>query len=139
MAGELLLDTSGLVSLLDRSQSRHRACSAFFRGWSKAVLTTEAVITESTHLLGRVPGGASAALRFVLEGGAVLVPGSFEALRRAEVIVRKYADRSLDYADATLVVLAEDAGSGHILTLDRRDFGALRWRGNRTFHIHPGR
>jgi predicted nucleic acid-binding protein len=138
VAGELLLDTSGLVSLLDRSQSSHRACSTFFRAWSKPVLTTEAVVTESTHLLGRVPGGASTVLRFVLEGGAVLVPGSSEALRRAEVILHKYADRSLDYADATLVVLAEDTGSGHILTLDRRDFGTLRWRGNRAFHIHPG-
>jgi predicted nucleic acid-binding protein len=49
----------------------------------------------------------------------------------------KYSDVDLDHADATLVVLAEDAGTGHILTLDRRDFGALRWGRNRTFQIHP--
>jgi len=137
VAGELLLDTSGLVSLLDRSQAGHADCKSFFQEWSKPVLITEAVITEATHLLGRVPGGATAVLRFVLEGGAVLVPGSLEALRRAEAVVRKYADRSLDYADATLVILAEDAGTRHVLTLDRRDFASLRWRGNRPFQVHP--
>src|SRR6185295_5362852 len=111
MPGELLLDTSGLVSLLDRSQTRHRACAAFFRSWHRPVLTTEAVITEASHLLGRVSGGATAVLRFVLEGGALLVPGSQDALARAEAVMRKYDDRALDYADATLVILAEDAGT----------------------------
>jgi predicted nucleic acid-binding protein len=137
VAGELLFDTSALVSVLDRSQAHHKACASFFRRWTKPVLTTEAVVTESTHLLGRFEGGARAVLRFVLEGGAVLVPGSRDALERAEEIMRKYADVDLDYADATLVVLAEDAGTGHVFTLDRRDFGALRWRGNRAFQVHP--
>jgi predicted nucleic acid-binding protein len=82
-------------------------------------------------------GGALAVLRFVLDGGAILVPGSSEALERAEIIMRKYEDADLDYADATLVVLAEDAGTGHILTLDGRDFATLRWRGARAFHVHP--
>jgi len=77
-------------------------------------------------------------LRFVLEGGALLVPGSQDALARAEAVMRKYDDRALDYADATLVILAEDVGTGHVLTLDRRDFTALRWRGHRAFTIHPG-
>lgn len=137
MAGELLLDTSGLVSLLDRSQAHHRAFAAFFRKWTRPVLTTEAVITEATHLLARFEGGALGVLRFILEGGAILVPGSLDALARAETVMRTYADNDLDYAAATLVVLAEDVGTGHILTLDRRDFSALRWRRNRGFQIHP--
>jgi hypothetical protein len=33
--------------------------------------------------------------------------------------------------------LAEDVATPHILTLDRRDFAVLRWRGRRTFQIHP--
>jgi len=49
-------------------------CVSFFRAWRKPVLLTEAVVTEATHLLGRVPGGALAILRFVLDRGAVLVP-----------------------------------------------------------------
>jgi uncharacterized protein len=137
VAGELLLDTSGLVSLLDRSQRQHRACVDAYGRWKRPVLTTEPVVSEATHLLGRAPGGPSAVLRFVLDGGAILVPGSLEALERAAEVMRRYATMSLDYADATLVVLAEDAGTPHILTLDHRDFGTLRWRGRRAFQIHP--
>jgi uncharacterized protein len=137
VAGELLLDTSGLLSLLDRNQVAHRACVAFFRDWDKPVLTTEAVITEATHLMSRLPGGAVGVLRFVLDGGAVFVPGSVDAMERAEIVMRKYSDMDLDYADATLVVLAEAAGTGHVLTTDRKDFSALRWRGTRAFQLHP--
>jgi predicted nucleic acid-binding protein len=137
VAGELLLDTGGLVSLLDRSQDGHAACVRVFERWSRPVLTTEAVITEATHLVGRWRGGVSLVLRFVIDGGAVLVPGSDEALQRAHDLVRRYADLPLDYADATLVALAEDVRTEHILTLDRRDFSALRWGRNRAFRIYP--
>ena len=101
------------------------------------MLLTEAVVTEATHLLGRVPGGALAVLRFVLDRGAVLVPCSERAVARTELLMRRYADLPLDYADATLVVLAEDVATPHILTLDRRDFAVLRWRERRAFQIHP--
>jgi hypothetical protein len=54
MAGELLLDTGALVSVLDRSQVHHGRCVRFFSEWDAPVLSTEAVLTEATHLLGRV-------------------------------------------------------------------------------------
>jgi hypothetical protein len=76
VAGELILDTGGLVSLLDRSQSGHAAFAKFFAGWNGPVVSTEAVLTEATHLLGRVAGGPAACVRFFLEGGAVLVPST---------------------------------------------------------------
>ncbi len=52
MAGELLLDTGALVSLLDRSQKRHEAFAEFFGEWSRPVVSSEAVLTGATHLLG---------------------------------------------------------------------------------------
>ncbi len=58
MAGELLLETGALVSLLDRSQARHREFTDYFGAWQGAIVSTEAVVTESTHLLGRVQGRA---------------------------------------------------------------------------------
>ncbi len=125
MARELLLDTSALVSLLDRSQSRHAECVAFFRAWSGAVVSTEAVLTEASHLLGRVHGGREACVRFFTEGGATLVPSDASTLRRCLELVRPYADLPLDVADATLVVLAEDLGSDSVFTLDA-DFDVVR-------------
>lgn len=75
MPGELVLDTGALVTLLDRSQAHHEAFARFFESWKKPVISSEPVLTEATHLLGRVPGGSRtcppgrACLEFFLGGG----------------------------------------------------------------------
>ncbi|HET9211978.1 MAG TPA: PIN domain-containing protein [Thermoanaerobaculia bacterium] len=137
MAGELLLDTGALVSLLDRSQPHHRRFTEFFSGWRGAVVSTEAVLTEATHLLGRTPGGRELCLEFFLAGGATLVPASLSTLRRCRVLVERYADLPMDYADATLVILAEDLRTDLVFTTDRRDFEVYRFGRNRPFQVLP--
>ena len=67
MAGELLLDTGALVSLLDRSQTHHDACRRFFEKWTGPVVSTEAVLTEATQLLASIDGGVTASIDFFLE------------------------------------------------------------------------
>lgn len=137
MAGELLLDTGALVSLLDRDQRDHHACRRFFESWDGSVLSSEAVLTEATHLLGRVTGGRRACLDFFLAGGAVLVPATPASLRRARELIDQYASLPMDYADATLVVLAEEIGSDLVFTTDRRDFRMYRIHGRRRFRVVP--
>ena len=136
MANELLLDTGALVSLLDRSQRHHRKFVDFFDSWTGQVVTTEAVLTESTHLLGRIAGGAIACLDFVLSGGALLIPATANSIRRARELMDRYADCPMDFADATLVVLAEDLGTNLVLTTDQRDFSVYRIAGRKRFKIH---
>ena len=138
MAGELLLDTGALVSLLDSSQPRHAEFSDFFLDWRGPVVSTEAVLTESTHLLGRVATGREKCVEFFLSGGATLVPVSISTLRRCNALMRKYADLPMDYADASLVVLAEDLGTDLVFTTDDRDFKVYRFGRNRPFKILPG-
>jgi predicted nucleic acid-binding protein len=135
VASELLLDTGALVSLLDRSQRRHAEFVAFFDSWTGQVVTTEAVLTESTHLLGRIVGGAIACLDFVLSGGALLVPATANSIRRARELMNRYADCPMDFADATLVVLAEDLGTNLVMTTDQRDFSIYRIAGRKRFKI----
>jgi hypothetical protein len=137
VAGELLLDTGGLVSLLDKSQARHHEFVATFTEWKRAVVNSEAVLTEATHLLGPLPGGRQACLDFFLSGGALLVPSTGTSLRRARNLVDRYADLPMDYADASLVVLAEDLGTPFVLTTDRRDLGVYRISDRRRFEIVP--
>lgn len=137
MAGELLLDTGALVSLLDRSQKHHQAFARFFADWERPVLSTEAVLTEATHLLGELRGGRQACVDFFLSGGALLVPATKASLRRSRDLVKQYADLPMDYADATLVVLAEELGTNLVFTTDRRDFGVYRIRNRRRFDILP--
>lgn len=137
MARELLLDTGPLVSLLDRSQSEHARCVAFWNTWRGPVIMTEAVLTEATHLLARARGGTAGCLRFVAKGGAVLLPTGRTRIERALELVETYADVPMDFADATLVAVAEELGTGLVFTLDRRGFETFRWNRRRSFTIYP--
>jgi predicted nucleic acid-binding protein len=51
--------------------------------------------------------------------------------------MRKYGDVPMDYADATLVQLAEELGSNVVFTLDRRGFRTYRSRGKTPFVLIP--
>src|SRR6266849_2995560 len=137
MPGELLLDTGALVSLLDRSQTHHQKCRRAFAEWTDPVVSTEAVLTDATHLLPGVRGGRVACVDFFLSGGALLVPSTATSLQRVRKLLDKYADLPMDFADGTLVALAEELDSTSVFTTDRTDFSVYRVKGRRAFHLLP--
>lgn len=137
MAGELILDTGPFVALVDRSEGRHRDCVRTLESWTGSIVTTEAVLTEALYLVGPSLPPQRACLDFILRGAVTLVPPSLESLRRVSALMEKYADRPMDYADATLVVLAEDLDTDQVFTLDRQDFSIYRLHGTRPFQVRP--
>ena len=138
MAGELLLDTGALVSLLNRSEPLHERCREVLREWRRPIVSTEAVLTEASHLLGQVSGGRLRCVDYFVRGAAVLVPTTAGMLRRCRTIVEQYAAVPMDYADATLVALAEELDTAFVFTTDRRDFEIYRVADRRRFQILPG-
>jgi predicted nucleic acid-binding protein len=98
---------------------------------------SEAVLTEATHLLGRVRGGAAACLEFFVRGAAVLVPTDRATLLKCQQLMEKYAHLPMDYADATLVVLGDEVGTNLVMTTDRRDFGVYRLASGEPFEVVP--
>ena len=64
-------------------------------------------------------------------------PTSLPSLRRAARLVEKYADVPMGFADAGLVVLAEDLDTDLVFTLDRRGFSTYRLGRRRAFRILP--
>jgi predicted nucleic acid-binding protein len=136
--GELILDTGALVGLLDRSQSVHEACVEFYSSWAGSVVTSEAVLTEAIHLLSGTRGSGAACLDFVLRGGVILLPSTELSLKRCRNLMEKYADLPMDFADATLVVIAEELNTDLVFTIDR-DFGLYRIRGRKHIRIVPQR
>jgi len=51
--------------------------------------------------------------------------------------MHRYADVPMDFADATLVSIAEEAGLDSVCTLDRRGFATYRPAPRRRFRIFP--
>ena len=132
----VLLDTGVIVASLDQSEAAHRACVQAVRAVEGPLLTCEPVILESCHLLRNFPGAAEAILTN-LTYGIFEIP--FQLSRESvpvRSILRKYRDRRIDLADACLIRMAEEYGTGDILTLDK-DFAIYRWGRNKPFHILP--
>ena len=74
MAREPLLDTRAFVSLVDRSARQHSECVAVLEGWRGPVVTTEAVLTETPHLVGPGWENQQVCLEFFLRGAFVPRP-----------------------------------------------------------------
>jgi predicted nucleic acid-binding protein len=134
---DLLLDTGPLVALLDRSERNHARCRELFQGFRGRLLTTEPVLTEAVYLLGPSFANQKPALDFVRRGGAELVSLTPSLLKRSATLMAKYADVPMDFADATLVALAEETCSSDVLTLDCRGFSVYRLSGKKGFRIVP--
>ncbi|MEN6546582.1 MAG: PIN domain-containing protein [Armatimonadia bacterium] len=101
-------------------------------------VTTEAVITEASHLLGRTTGGAIRLQSMLIAFRDLEVIEITPRLRKRVLdLMVQYADAPMDYADATLVAIAEDFGIARIFTLDRRDFLMYRLYGRESFRIIP--
>ena len=133
----ILLDTGPFVALLDSSEKNHERCVRFLKEFKGRLFTTEPVLTEVLYLLGPSIKAQRAGIELILRAGAMLVPQSQESLRRGLELMEKYKDIPMDFADATLVVLAEEIGISEIFTLDLRGFGTYRILSKKTFKILP--
>ncbi len=65
------------------------------------------------------------------------MPQSSESLLRAVVLMEKYHDIPMDFADATLAALAGEMAVDEVFTLDKKGFNAYRIRGKKAFKVVP--
>ncbi len=68
----------------------------------------------------------------------IVSPGAAPRQGRSQSEAQVRRGLPLDYADATLVVLAEELDTNLVFTTDRRDFAICRIEGRRRFDILPG-
>ncbi|MDP2973139.1 MAG: hypothetical protein Q8P64_28595 [Deltaproteobacteria bacterium] len=94
-------------------------------------------MTEVLYLLNFSSNAQSAAIDFVLNGAITLVPLSFESLKKSKILMKKYKDIPMDYADATLVCLVEDLSINHVITFDKKHFGIYKLSSKQSFAVFP--
>jgi predicted nucleic acid-binding protein len=136
-------DTSGLVAAFNVGNPEHRAARAALREASVTVVSP-LVFAEVEHIItGNIDRTVAHAVNDWLlqqEGiMRILVPEvAADTLRKARTVQNRYADLRLDLADAVNVVLAERYETDSVLTLDRRDFRAMRpLTGHDAFRLLP--
>jgi predicted nucleic acid-binding protein len=130
----VVVDSGFLISLFDERDPLHRRCRDFLRDYRGRFLTTEAVIAESLALLStKQQWRCLEWLGDAVQAGLIVIDREPVDFRAIEKLARKYADQPMDFADASVVLLAMHSGVREILTADRRDFAVYRLRGRTRF------
>jgi hypothetical protein len=131
----IIADTGFWLALANTRDAHHERAKAALGRYRGPFVTTWPVMTETCHLLANRLD-EKAAIAFIRSAAL----GAFEVfalershLGRVEELMEKYRDLPMDLADASLVILAEQLGSGRILSTDERDFGAYRWKDRKPF------
>jgi len=137
MTVSALLDTGAILALLDRSDRWHRACAQTFDQLPLPLLTSEAVLAELFHLVGDSRHEKEVAWKFVRSGAVLLAAIEDSELPRIHGLMSRYWDRPMDFADATLVYLAEREALSIVFTVDHADFETYRIGGRRRFRVLP--
>ena len=132
-----LVDTGAVVALVNRDDRSHVQAVEWFRRFRGELLTTDAVITETAYVLAASMAHQRAALVWFERARAagllrVEPVADYAALAR---IMTQYASLPCDYADASLIALAERTRVTAIATVDQRDFSVYRLQGRRRFRI----
>ena len=139
MAGSALIDSGSILALLDRNDRWHQRCTDALRQLRLPLLTSEAVLTELFHLVGDNHREVRSAWKFVRSGALTISPIKDYDFPVLAALMHQYRDRPMDFADATLVHIAQRESIRLILTIDHDDFETYRIRGRQRFRILPGR
>jgi len=134
-----LIDTGPLLALVDRNDEWHELCVRAYSQCQLPLLTTQAVLTEAFHLTRGDSREISAIWTLIRSGAVRMASIQNEELARIHMLMDDYADRPMDFADATLVYLATREYLNLILTVDHSDFETYRLPGRKRFSILPSR
>jgi predicted nucleic acid-binding protein len=131
-----LVDTGPLVAYLDADDPAHGRVVESLDAFAGRIGTTSAVVTEAMHFARRVDQGPRRLVELLEAADATVVDFTRPAdLAGAVALMEQYASVPMDFADATLVLLAEALGVQDVATLDRRGFSAYRLRRGRAFRL----
>jgi uncharacterized protein len=127
----IVVDAGPLIALFDRSDRFHKRAVQFLAAVKSRLVTNVPVLTEAMFLL-----------RFSLQAQRDLLLWAHQAididqdtaadLPRIAALLEKYRDMPADFADVSLVAMAERLRLGHVASVDR-DFSIYRALGSRAF------
>ena len=118
MPNATLIDAGPLIAALNPRDHDHARCVAFLRGFTGSFVTTWPVITEASHMLSANIDSQIALLKWIERGGLNVQHVEIEAVRQMILYTKKYRDRPMDLADASLVALATQMDLSEIASID---------------------
>jgi uncharacterized protein len=135
----ILLDTSGLLAALIRSERDHARAKAILEDERRPLVLSPFVLAELDYFVTRYLGapGEARLLDEVVKDVYSLADFGVDEIREAAAVIDAHPDLEIGLADASLVVLAGRYDTDRVLTLDERHFRALRTPAGKPFTILP--
>lgn len=133
----VLVDTGPLVATANNRDPYHAACVAEAGKLQGPFYTCWPVITEAAYLLRDRKANVQTLLAWVRSAKFRVLP--LEAVDMAGVaeILARYEDQQFDFADATLMHLAERESIETVFTTDQRHFSIYRTGDGRSLQVRP--
>jgi uncharacterized protein len=132
-ARALVADSGFVVALFGPREASHNAAVAFLAANQAPLITVQGVIVETCFFLGAK--GRRALLEWVARGGIEVIDVPAQAYAQIGAIMQRYRNLDPDFVDCALVWLANEVNCRRVLTLDERDFAAVRLPGNKRFEL----
>jgi len=135
----LIADSGAIYGLHDRRDRHHRALRKAIEQETGPILISQAILSEIDYLL-RAKLGTNAKIDFlddIIASIFTLVPFTAIDVIRSRDLVVTYRDLDLGLADAAVIATAERLGVNRILTVDERDFRAVRSADGKPFRLLP--
>jgi len=127
----VVVDAGPLIALFDRDDRHHRRAVEFIRNRTSQLVTNLPVLTEATFLL-RFSVAAQRDLLWWAHKSIEIDQDTAADLPRITVLLDKYRDLPADFADASLVALAERLNVSRVASIDS-DFTIYRLAGKGRF------
>jgi len=133
----VLVDTGPLVAVVSPADQYHEICLRTLASVKGPLFTCWPVITEAAWLLRGHPLAFEKLLGSTNGGFLEILPVTGKDSDQIVDVMKRYANLRAQFADATLVHLANREDIRTIFTLDRRDFSVYRTARKRVFQILP--
>jgi uncharacterized protein len=128
MLNEILIDAGPIIALFDKDDTYHEKILQFIKDKEYRFITTTAVVTEVSHMLDFNITVQIQFLEWIEKEGIKLHEIRQKDIAEIIEMTKKYKDRPMDFADATLVIAAKRTGIKKIISIDS-DFDIYRLPG----------
>ena len=135
----IIADSGAIYALYDRKDRQHSAVARALDRERGLVIVPSAILGELDYLL-REHLGIQAEIDFIeslISGAFTLENLTSEDVTRCHELITAYENLNLGLADAAVIATAERLDIDRILTLDERDFRAVRSKKGRAFVLLP--
>jgi predicted nucleic acid-binding protein len=120
-----ILDAGPLIALLNRQDAHHRWACDILERLGPPLYSCPEAIAEAAALTGQ-----PAAIVEMIQAEEIILRFSLaEQTAGVLALLKKYADRDMDLADACIVRMTELMRDSQVITLDRSDFAVYRRNG----------